>query len=390
MAYTFPIPTTYPLDFPTTIKPSRVGYGQRNEVGVVPSAFSHASQAHDWLGRKWEIGLTFRPPKRDADGSAFEAFFGRMQGRSKTCLWGPDSAFTPKGTAAGTPLVQYRNNLLVHADDIEEAEWTQTGTGSVTSNRSDPAGGTTGQSPDDTDTDAGEANWKQTIAIDADSESYSASLYLLEGDAAAPTLRLALQGGGDQFLATTLTWATETASGAGVLEDVGGGFFRLSISGTNNGGNTSATWQLFPAGITGTEIGNLRLYLPTLVRAANPENGVTSGAVAVAALAPSAGDTVFFSDGWTPGDQVLNKGDFFQLGTESTARLYQITRDITADAFGNARLEFWPGLRDVPADNAAIITSDPRGVFRIMDDPVQFDWLQAQLNGFAVNLGEVF
>lgn len=59
------------------------------------------------------------------------------------------------------------------------------------------------------------------------------------------------------------------------------------------------------------------------------------------------------------------KGDYFQLGSGSAARLHMVTVDFTADGAGSATLDIWPRLRGAPADGVALVTATPQGVFRL-------------------------
>jgi hypothetical protein len=73
--------------------------------------------------------------------------------------------------------------------------------------------------------------------------------------------------------------------------------------------------------------------------------------------------------GWTasaPG--VLLAGDYLQVGSGATQRLHKVLVDADADAGGLASIDIWPRLRESPADGAAVVTSDCKGVFRLADD----------------------
>lgn len=91
------------------------------------------------------------------------------------------------------------------------------------------------------------------------------------------------------------------------------------------------------------------------------------GAVGGTPLVKGAAQTgyVLLTDGWTPGAAILKAGDFFQIGTS----LYLNLVDVSADGSGNASLDIWPAIRG-HADNAPIITSNPVGVFRLVEDMV--------------------
>ncbi len=73
------------------------------------------------------------------------------------------------------------------------------------------------------------------------------------------------------------------------------------------------------------------------------------------------GETLL-TDGWTPSIAgILKAGDYIQIGQ----RLHKIKQDAASDGSGNATLEIYPRLRESPADNAAIVTNAPVGLFRL-------------------------
>jgi len=61
----------------------------------------------------------------------------------------------------------------------------------------------------------------------------------------------------------------------------------------------------------------------------------------------------------------LLAGDYIQLGSGSTARLYKVLQDVNSNASGQATLNLWPNLRTSPTDNSAVVVSNARGVFRL-------------------------
>ncbi len=75
-------------------------------------------------------------------------------------------------------------------------------------------------------------------------------------------------------------------------------------------------------------------------------------------------------DGLGAGSDFLSPGDFFQMGSGLTRRMYQLIGDqVTADGGGEATLFFWPELRDPsPPDNDVIITSTPQCLFRMTEN----------------------
>lgn len=76
--------------------------------------------------------------------------------------------------------------------------------------------------------------------------------------------------------------------------------------------------------------------------------------------------------GWTPNYEVLNPGDYIQIGY----RLYLIVgppdAGYVADADGKCTLEIWPSLREALTDGVAITFVDPQGMFRLQDNERQY------------------
>lgn len=76
--------------------------------------------------------------------------------------------------------------------------------------------------------------------------------------------------------------------------------------------------------------------------------------------------TTLNTDGWTPSTTgILKAGDYIQLGSGSTSRLYMNLTDVNSNGSGQAALELWPSLRTSPADNAAIVINNPRSKFML-------------------------
>ena len=61
----------------------------------------------------------------------------------------------------------------------------------------------------------------------------------------------------------------------------------------------------------------------------------------------------------------LKAGDYIQLGSGSTARLYKVLDDVNSNASGEATITVWPDLRSSPSDGAAIVVSNAKGVFQL-------------------------
>jgi len=77
------------------------------------------------------------------------------------------------------------------------------------------------------------------------------------------------------------------------------------------------------------------------------------------------GSKILVSDGWSASQLVLKGGDFIQIDQ----RIYMVLADVTSDGSGNASVDVFPRLRS-HLDNASIVTSNPKGLFRLADDQV--------------------
>lgn len=76
------------------------------------------------------------------------------------------------------------------------------------------------------------------------------------------------------------------------------------------------------------------------------------------------GDSII-TDGWTPSvNGILKKGDWIQLGSLTSSRLYMMTADVNSNGTGHATLPIKPGVRMPTIDNSDIIVHSARGVFR--------------------------
>lgn len=87
-------------------------------------------------------------------------------------------------------------------------------------------------------------------------------------------------------------------------------------------------------------------------------------------------------DGFSAGATV-KAGDYLQVGD----RLYKILVDAT-EAAGEITLDIWPRLRESPADNAVVTTSNARGLFRLAGN--QSGWsLQGAGLRYSIAFGAV-
>lgn len=80
------------------------------------------------------------------------------------------------------------------------------------------------------------------------------------------------------------------------------------------------------------------------------------------------------TDGWTTSQTgILKAGDYFQLGSGSTAKLYRVLYDVNSNGSGEATIQFAPKILVAPADNAPLVITNPVGVFRMKENLIPVD-----------------
>lgn len=85
---------------------------------------------------------------------------------------------------------------------------------------------------------------------------------------------------------------------------------------------------------------------------------------------------------------LLKKGDYFQIGTGLTTRLYCLTEDVNSDSSGAATFYFRPALRSSPADNAAVVISGAKGIFRSSSNTAEWQSGQGNLHDISFSFVE--
>jgi hypothetical protein len=165
------------------------------------------------------------------------------------------------GTALGTGFYGAYTNLLLRSEEFDNAAWSKTNVTVTANSVAGPDGATT---MDTLDATAGGHVVYQDVSASPGTTPYTFSIFLKQGTAAATRIFLQYTTGGTtNYAFATLTWSTLTVSTAGStatsvsyeLKDIGGGIYRLSITGTNSGGaNTLIRANIEPAnsGNTGT------------------------------------------------------------------------------------------------------------------------------------------
>jgi hypothetical protein len=114
---------------------------------------------------------------------------------------------------------------------------------------------------------------------------------------------------------------------------------------------------------------------------AGDDTATTALVIATGTPLVDGADQVGFSlvtDGWTPSQTgILKAGDYIQIGTGTTQRLYKIMKDVDSGAApGAATLDIFPEIRESPAENAPITVANCKGTFRLIDNDVTLTVIQ--------------
>lgn len=83
---------------------------------------------------------------------------------------------------------------------------------------------------------------------------------------------------------------------------------------------------------------------------------------------------VLLTRGWGVSSiKVLKAGDYIQLGSGVTQRIYRVLKDVDSDALGNASIDIWPRLRESPSDGQALVLNNTAGVWRLDSNEMAYD-----------------
>jgi hypothetical protein len=95
------------------------------------------------------------------------------------------------------------------------------------------------------------------------------------------------------------------------------------------------------------------------------------------------------TDGWTAGvTGILKAGDWIQLGSGSSARLYKVLADANSNGSTEATLDLYPRLRASPADNAVITVTNTVGLWRLATNNSEWSEQLAQLYSISFSCHE--
>lgn len=94
-------------------------------------------------------------------------------------------------------------------------------------------------------------------------------------------------------------------------------------------------------------------------------------------------------DGFTPSaTNVVRSGDYIQLGTGSSARLYGVIADANANGAGEADISLNRPLLNSPSDNSAVVITGAKGVFRLSERQVSWSGDESSVMDISIAFKE--
>lgn len=116
----------YPLAMPATPLPRRLRFAARGATLVNESIFTFQQEVFEHVGNRWEVEVEL-PAMGRAEHDAWKAWALSLYGQAGTFLLGDATATSPRGTPAGTPLVDGAN--AANAKTLATRGWTPSAAG---------------------------------------------------------------------------------------------------------------------------------------------------------------------------------------------------------------------------------------------------------------------
>lgn len=131
----------------------------------------------------------------------------------------------------------------------------------------------------------------------------------------------------------------------------------------------AAAWEAFFGKLNGRQgtflLGDPYRESPIGSATSLPGTPVVSGAHATHAQGITLSGAPALASGY------LRAGDYLQIGSGSTARLYQSLYDADSDSSGEVDLTIWPKLRTALIGGETVVFLAPKGVFRMDDNSLE-------------------
>jgi len=148
---------------------------------------------------------------------------------------------------------------------------------------------------------------------------------------------------------------------------------------------TAEAWVNFLVSLRG-QLGTF--YLGDVLK--TTPQGVATGAPVVHGAQGSMTNSLA-TKGWTHNiTGILKAGDFIQIGTTTSQRLYKVLTDANSDNSGYATLDIFPSLREGVSDNESIVITNTAGTFRLIANTRTWNVDNARIYGIDFKAEEAY
>lgn len=145
----------------------------------------------------------------------------------------------------------------------------------------------------------------------------------------------------------------------------------------------AAAWEAFLMKLHGQR-GTFLLGNPD----ASSPRGDISGAVTLASNASVGDFTISLSTTLNSQVNIFRAGDYIQLGTAGTSKLYVIVDDATSDSSGDVDVNVEPAIKTAASSGDTVVYSNPKGVFRMSTSELGWDTDEVSTYGISFSCME--
>jgi hypothetical protein len=425
------MPIAYPITLPSSPGTRRVKWSYEFGMGRARSEFTGKSQRYNWPKKLLRVGVEY-PPMLRAQAELWLATLRAMD--EGQCLFGDPQGQTPRGAVASTPngivysnigrdfllwslatdYVSIPQNAAYNSNDLTVELWFKAPTAAPAATEYLATKWDNASSREFTLhlTTDGKLHWmvrKADNSADVDVASSASYLdghwYHLAGvKASGGALSLYIDGVlrgsgalGQQGLQNTQVVRAGNNLSASSANAFVGPICELRI--WNTARTQLQLQQNLAKQLDGTETGLVGYWkfnnkTGTVVTdlTATANNGTVSGP----AWSGLAASELLLAGLPASTAALFDLGDWIQLGSGLTQRIYStagsygLVAPAASNAAGVAHLEIRPGLREIPADQAAVVVTNTQGVFELDQVVVGHEVDVAVMYGIAFNLVEAF
>ena len=140
----------------------------------------------------------------------------------------------------------------------------------------------------------------------------------------------------------------------------------------------AANWQAFILKLHGRK-GTFLLGDPD----ARTPRGTISGGVTLGANASVGAFTISISTSQNSLANAFRAGDYIQLGSAGTSKLYMIVDDVNTDSSGDADVNIEPAIKTAASSGDTVVYTNPKGLFR-MENPM-IDWDADEVSKYGIS-----